>query len=202
MKPGSNHSNGKKSTATKSSPSPASKKASSSSGKKESSGLRELFVDQLKDIYWAEKALTKAIPKMIRQACHDELISALETHLEETVDQVTRCEKVFSLLNLKPQAKTCEAMKGLIEEATEIMSSMEEGSTRDAGIICAAQKVEHYEMATYGCLVAFARKLGETKAAAVLESILEEEKNADATLTEVAESAINEEATSEMEMQK
>jgi len=202
MKPGTNHSNAKKSTATKNTNGTAAKKTSASSNKKESSGLRELFVDQLKDIYWAEKALTKAIPKMIKKATHEELISALETHLEETVDQVTRCEKVFSLMNMKPQAKTCEAMKGLIEEATEIMSSMEEGSTLDAGIICAAQKVEHYEMATYGCLIAFAKKLGETKAAAVLESILEEEKNADATLTEVAESAINEEATSEMEMEK
>jgi len=202
MKTGSNHSSPRKSTAAKKTNQPASHTSHSSQNKNESSGLRELFEDQLKDIYWAEKALTKAIPKMVDQASHEELISALETHLGETENQVTKCEKVFSILDMKPQAKVCKAMQGLIAEATEIMESLEEGSTRDAGIICAAQKVEHYEMATYGSLIAFAKKLGEMEAAKILQSILAEEKNADATLTEVAESAINEEANSEMEMEK
>src|ERR1700756_3455410 len=109
-----------------------------------SEGLKKLFVDEIKDIYWAEKAMTKAIPKMSKKASDDNLVNALESHLSETENHVTRLEKIFQILSVKPQAKKCPAIAGLIEEADEIMSETEEGSIRDAGIISAAQKVEHY----------------------------------------------------------
>jgi len=157
-------------------------------------GLRELFVDELKDIYWAEKALTKAIPKMIKNATSEELVTALEEHLEATQQQVTRVEEVFEVIGEKVQAKKCEAMAGLIKEAEEIMESTEEGVVRDAGIISAAQKVEHYEIASYGTLCAFAKTLGEDDAVALLLETLNEEKDADSKLSEIAESSINIEA--------
>lgn len=157
-------------------------------------GLRELFVDELKDIYWAEKALTKAIPKMIKNATSDELIEALSGHLEETLEHVARLEQVFVSVNEKPQAKKCEAMEGLIKEAGEIMQNTEKGMVRDAGIILAGQKVEHYEIATYGTLCTFAKTLGEEDAASLLEETLNEEKQADKMLSEIAESFINAEA--------
>lgn len=160
-------------------------------------GLRELFENELKDIYWAEKALTKAIPKMVKKATSEELIEALENHLEETKGHVERCEKAFELLDKTASAKKCEAMAGLTKEAEEIMESSEEGMVRDAGIISAAQKVEHYEIATYGTLCAFAKTLGEDKIAELLEKTLSEEKGANDKLTEIAESSINEEALSE-----
>src|SRR3954451_5971736 len=119
-------------------------------------GLRDLFEDELKDIYWAEKALTKALPKMIKNATSDELATALKEHLAITEEQVTRLEQVFESVGTKAQAKKCQAMEGLIKEAEEIMESTEEGVVRDAGIISAGQKVEHYEIATYGTLSAFA----------------------------------------------
>lgn len=162
--------------------------------KSKAEGLRELFEDELKDIYWAEKALTKAIPKMIKKASSEELKTALQDHLKVTEGQVERCEKVFEMMDKAARGKKCEAMEGLIKEAEEIMSSTEEGVVRDAGIISAAQKVEHYEIASYGTLCAFAKTLGETAIADLLEKTLEEEKDADSTLTEVAESSINEEA--------
>ena len=160
-------------------------------------GLRDLFEDQLKDIYWAEKALTKAIPKMIKNATSTELKAALTDHLDVTEEQVSRCEDVFQSIDKKAVGKKCEAMEGLIKEAEEILESTEPGSVRDAGIICAAQKVEHYEIATYGTLVAWAKQLGETEAASLLEETLNEEKEADVTLTEVAEGNINEQAEEE-----
>lgn len=162
--------------------------------KSKADGLRELFEDELKDIYWAEKALTKAIPKMIKKATSKELVAALKDHLKVTEGQVDRCEKVFDMLDKAARGKKCEAMAGLVKEAEEIMSSTEEGVVRDAGIISAAQKVEHYEIASYGTLCAWARTLGEDKVAALLEKTLEEERDADSTLTNVAESSINEEA--------
>lgn len=157
----------------------------------ESSQLMQLFEDQLKDIYWAEKALTKAIPKMIKNATSGELVEALDNHLEETEEQVTRLEEVFELLEKKPAAKKCEAMEGLIKEGESIMEECEEGPMRDAGIISAGQKIEHYEIATYGTLQTFATTLGLTEAAELLEQTLEEEKNADETLTDVAVSVVN-----------
>ena len=154
-------------------------------------GLRELFVDELKDIYWAEKALTKAIPKMIKNASSDELIEALTNHLVVTEKHVTRLEQVFTSIQVKPQAKKCEAMEGLIKEAGEIMENTEKGMVRDAGIILAGQKVEHYEIATYGTLCTFAKTLGEEDAASLLQETLNEEKEADEKLSEIAESFIN-----------
>lgn len=174
-------------------------KTSASKSATPKNGLQQMFEDQLKDIYWAEKALTKALPKMISKATSQELIDALTEHLEITEDQVTRVEEVFSAIGKKPEAKKCEAMEGLIKEGTEIMESAEEGSALDAGIICAAQKVEHYEIATYGTLVAWAQQLGLQEAADLLEETLNEEKEADTTLTEVAESCINADAMSEEE---
>jgi len=171
--------------------------ASSARGKKipaksdAAAGLRELFEDSLKDIYWAEKALTKALPKMIKNATSEELVSAITDHLEVTKTHVTRLDDVFAAIGVKAQAKKCEAMDGLIKEGEEIMESTEEGMVRDAGIIAAGQKVEHYEIATYGTLCAFAKVLDETEAADLLMQTLNEEKEADAKLSEVAESSIN-----------
>jgi ferritin-like metal-binding protein YciE len=173
------------------------KKESSGSSSLIAKGLRELFEDELKDIYWAEKALTKGIPKMIKNATSQELIDALEDHLEVTKGHVERCEKAFELLGKPARAKKCEAMEGLTKEAEEIMESTEKGMVRDAGIISAAQKVEHYEIASYGTLCAFANTLGENEVADLLEQTLNEEKEADQTLTGIAESSINVEAVSE-----
>ena len=161
-------------------------------------GLRDLFVDELKDIYGAEKALTKAIPKMIKNATDENLREALTGHLEETKQHVTRLEEVFSSIDEKGVAKKCEAMAGLIKEAEEIMEATEHGVVRDAGIILAGQKVEHYEIATYGTLFSFANILGEDEAAALLEETLEEEKAADKKLSEISDS-INVDAAEEEE---
>lgn len=163
----------------------------------QSSQLMKLFGDELKDIYWAENALVKAIPKMIKNATSKDLNRALTSHLEETKVHVTRLEKVFSLIDEKAVAKKCEAMEGLIKEATEIMESCEEGSMRDAGIISAAQKVEHYEIATYGTLRQFAETMKLPKVVDLLEKTLKEEKEADLKLSEVAMDAINIEASAE-----
>jgi ferritin-like metal-binding protein YciE len=161
---------------------------------KTAEGLSDLFIDELRDIYWAEKALVKAIPKMIKNATSQDLTDALQDHLEVTKCHVERCEKVFEMLGKPARAKKCEAMEGLTKEAEEIMNSTEDGVVRDAGIISAAQKVEHYEIATYGTLCAFAKTLGKNDIADLLEQTLREEKEANNTLTDIAESSINEEA--------
>ncbi len=166
----------------------------------ESSQLMKLFEDSLKDIYWAEKALTKAIPKMIKNATSEELIEALENHLEETHEQVTRCEDVFKSIDKKATAKKCEAMDGLMKEGEEIMKECEEGPMCDAGIISAGQKIEHYEIASYGTLRQFAETLGLEEAVELLEATLEEEKAADMKLTEVAVSVVNVQASQEEEV--
>jgi ferritin-like metal-binding protein YciE len=163
------------------------------------SGLRELFINELKDIYWAEEALVKAIPKMISNATSPELIGALQDHLAVTEKQLMRLDEVFRSIGEKTSAKKCEAMAGLVEEAEELMSEIEDGVVRDAAIISAAQKVEHYEIASYGTLVSFANTLGEYDAAELLEETLNEEKRADETLSEIAMSSINEEAADEEE---
>ena len=163
----------------------------------QSSQLMKLFVDELKDIYWAEKALTKAIPKMIKNATSTELSDGLKSHLEETNMQIERLVEVFELIDKKAVAKKCEAMDGLIREAGEIMESCEKGSMRDAGIISAAQKIEHYEIATYGTLRQFAETLGLDEVEKLLAATLQEEKDADEKLSEVATSAINVEAALE-----
>jgi len=156
-----------------------------------SEGLRELFEEQLKDIYWAEKALTKALPKMAKNATSANLVAAINDHLTVTEGQVARVEQVFQLLGKKATAKKCPAMEGLIKEGEEILEETEPGAVRDAGIIAASQKIEHYEIASYGTLCAFAKTLGEDEIAALLEQTLNEEKEADVTLTEAAYNTIN-----------
>lgn len=173
------------------------KTSKTSSSSMQSSQLMKLFEDELKDIYWAEKALTKAIPKMIKNATCEELNGALTDHLEETKNQITRLEKVFESIDKKAVAKKCEAMEGLIKEAEAIMESCEKGAMCDAGIISAAQKVEHYEIASYGTLRQFAETLGLTEAVSLLEATLNEEKAADEKLSEVATNTINVEAAQE-----
>ncbi|MGZ3776121.1 MAG: YciE/YciF ferroxidase family protein [Mucilaginibacter sp.] len=162
------------------------------------SALNELFIDELKDIYWAEQHLTKALPKMAKAATTDELRTAIQNHLAETETHVTRLEQVFESIGEKAMAKKCEAMAGLIKEGDEIVAETEKGSTtRDAGIISAAQKVEHYEIASYGTLKTLASVLGHNEAAEILNTTLQEEKNADNKLTQIAESSINQSAKSE-----
>ena len=165
----------------------------------EESKLMKLFENELKDIYWVEKALVKAIPKMTKKATAAELVEGLEKHLEETEGHVEKVERVFNVLGKKPIGKKCEAMDGILTEGEEIMKQCDEGAMRDAGIISAAQKVEHYEIASYGTLCAFAKTLGNDEVASILEEILEEEKNADKSLTEIAESTINMQAAAEAE---
>lgn len=162
--------------------------------------LEDLFLDSVKDLYWAEKALVKALPKMQKNATAPELQDAIAEHLVVTEEQVGRLEEVFEMLGEKAQAKKCEAMAGLIEEANSIMSETPKGTaTRDVGIIMAAQKVEHYEIASYGSLVTLARTLGNEEVAGLLEETLNEEKEADELLTQVAEGSINVEAAEEDE---
>lgn len=163
----------------------------------QSSQLMKLFQDQLKDIYWAEKAIVKAIPKMIKKATSQKLIDALTSHLHETENQVNRLEQVFESIDKKAKAVKCEAMEGLIKEAKEIMKSCEEGAMCDAGIISAGQKVEHYEIASYGTLRQFAEILDLKKAVKLLEATLKEEKAADQKLTKIATEVVNLEAAKE-----
>lgn len=168
--------------------------------KSQDSMLVEFFKDELKDIYWAEKHLVKTLPKMQKAATSEELQEAIANHLEETKEHVTRLEQVFELVDQKPQAKKCDAMEGITKEGEGIIEETEEGTaTRDVGIILASQKVEHYEIATYGSLVQLAHTLGLEDAAEILQTTLDEEKKADETLTEVAENGINYEASSEEE---
>jgi ferritin-like metal-binding protein YciE len=153
--------------------------------------LRELFEEELKDLYWVEKELTKAIPKTMQSVTSQELKDALETHNKETENQVRRLEQVFDELGEEAESKTCKAMEGLLAEAEEMISETEAGPVRDAAIIGSMQKVEHYEIASYGTLCSFAKVLGEDKIESILTETLEEEKNADALLTEIAVSKIN-----------
>ncbi len=148
--------------------------------------LHELFVDELKDIYDAEKQLTKALPKMARAADSAELRASFEEHLEITRMQVNRLEEVFKSLGMAARGKTCEGMKGLIEEGREMMEELEKGPTLDAALISAAQKVEHYEIASYGTLATFAEIMGHQDAKDLLGQTLDEEKEADEKLTQVA----------------
>jgi len=176
-------------------------KSKSTSGSGQASGntqLEKYFHDALKDIYWAEKHLTKALPKMQKAATTDELKSAIEEHIVQTQEHVSRVEQIFELMGKKAQAKKCEAMEGLVKEGESIVEETEDGSmTRDVGIIMAAQKVEHYEIATYGGLVQLAKTMGLDEAAGILNQTLEEEKQTDAGLTEIAENNINWEAEQE-----
>lgn len=164
----------------------------------EESALKELFVDELKDIYWAEKHLSKALVKLAKAATSDELRTALETHKTETDNQIARLEQVFELVEEKAVAKKCDAMAGLIEESEGIVEDTEDGTmTRDAGIISAAQKSEHYEIASYGTLRTLANTLGYPEAAKLLDETLAEEKKTDDLLTQLAESLVNVSAKTE-----
>ena len=158
--------------------------------------LHDLFVDELRDIYDAEKQLTKALPKMARACDSDDLRAAFEEHLEITRMQVNRLEEVFKSLGIAARGKPCEGMKGLIEEGQEKMEELEQGATLDAALIASAQKVEHYEIATYGTLATFAEIMGHQDAKDLLGQTLDEEKEADEKLTQVA-GQINFEAETE-----
>jgi ferritin-like metal-binding protein YciE len=175
-------------------------KRTSSTTQSEETMLRELFVDELKDIYWAEKHLTKALPKMKKAATSEELANAFEEHLEVTQGHIERVEQVFELLEMTARAKKCEAMEGLVKEAQNLMQELPKGSAViDAGLIIAGQKVEHYEIAAYGSLVQLAKTMGENEVADLLQQTLDEEKEADQLLTELAVSGINLTAESEPE---
>jgi len=156
--------------------------------------LRDVYVDQLKDMYSAETQLTKALPKMVKAANDSGLKEALQGHLAVTERQLERVSQILSQMKVSPGSKKCKAMEGLIEEGDELAKSRGDASAVDAGIIAAAQKVEHYEIATYGTLRTWATMLGEKQAAGVLEQILQEEYDADQTLTQLAEGYVNREA--------
>ena len=157
--------------------------------------FRDLFELELKDLYSAEKQLTKALPKMAKAATNEELKEAFESHLEETQGQVERLEKIFNQLDISfSRVEKCKAMEGLIEEGKKMLEEGLEPHVLDAGLICAAQRVEHYEIAGYGCARTFARQLGHEEVAELLQQTLDEEGNADKKLTEIAESVINQEA--------
>lgn len=161
--------------------------------------LEDLFEDSLKDIYWAEKALTKALPKMGKNATSPKLKKAIADHLAQTVEHVTRLEDCFNAIGKKAIAKKCDAMEGLLKEGEGIMKETQPGAVRDAGIIAASQKVEHYEIATYGGLAQLARTLGLKEVAEILHTTLNEEKEADESLSGIAENNINYEASEEEE---
>lgn len=162
--------------------------------------LKEFFIDGLKDIYYAEKQIAKTLPKMKKAATSQELKQAFEDHKVMTLEQVARLEEVFGLLEEKPKGKKCEAIEGIIKEGEGIIEDTEDGtSTRDVGLILAAQKVEHYEIATYGGLAQLANTLGLTDAAQLLGQTLEEEKQTDELLTGIAENNVNYAAAAETE---
>ncbi|MEO8414773.1 MAG: ferritin-like domain-containing protein [Ginsengibacter sp.] len=186
-------------TTTKSKTGNSSKGKSASAGKASSDNmLKEFFTDELKDIYWAEKHLVKTLPKMKKAATSVELQDAFAEHLEVTKTHVSRLEEAFEMLGKKAQAKKCDAMEGITKEGEGIIEDTEEGtSTRDVGLILAAQKVEHYEISTYGGLHQLAVTLGLNEVADILAQTLEEEKETDEKLTQIAENNINYEAAEE-----
>jgi ferritin-like metal-binding protein YciE len=162
------------------------------------SRLKEFFVDQLQDIYWAEKKLVKTLPKLEVAATNTELRNAFRGHLKQTQDHVTRLEEVFQLIDAPVTGRKCPAMSGIVDEGEDIIDDTDDGSSqRDVGLIFAGQKAEHYEIATYGGLVSLARTLGFNEAAEKLEQTLAEEKQADVLLTQIAESHINYDASLE-----
>lgn len=156
--------------------------------------LQALFTEGLKDIYWAENALVKTLAQMFDQATDQKLKTAIKDHLAQTKEHVTRLEKVFESMGLEAEAKKCFAMEGLIKEGNEVVSQTAEGPVRDAGIIASAQKVEHYEIATYGTLAAFAKTLNERTALDLLLKTLGEEKKADCLLSTIADTNLNSQA--------
>jgi len=153
--------------------------------------LEDLFHDTLKDIYFAEKKILVALPKMAKAAHSDELRAAFEKHYEETEGQVERLEQVFEMIEKPARGKTCPAILGLVEEGQEVMKEFKKSDAHDAGLLSGAQAVEHYEISRYGTLIAWAEQLGMADAAELLQQTLDEEKKTDATLTKLAESSLN-----------
>ncbi len=175
-------------------------KKASNSQESESSMLMNFFVDELRDIYWAEKHLIKTLPKMQKAASSSELQQAFSNHLEMTREHVSRLEQAFETLGKKAQGKKCEAMEGITKEGEGIIEETQKGTaTRDVALIMAAQKVEHYEIATYGGLVQLAKTIGQNEIATTLGTTLSEEKETDQLLTDIAENNINYQATQEVE---
>ena len=193
-------SNSKKKTPAKTASSKKSASPANAGAGKGDSLLQEYFVESLQDIYYAEKAITKALPKMIEASTSPELSSAFEDHLSVTEEQIARLEQVFESIGEKAKGKKCEAIEGLIKESESIIEDTEEGTaTRDVGLIMAAQKVEHYEIATYGGLVQLAQTLGHDEASGLLQQTLDEEKETDELLTGIAENNVNYDASGEKE---
>lgn len=156
--------------------------------------LEDLFLETLKDIYYAERKILVALPKMAKAANSDDLKAAFEKHRAETEEQVERLKQVFSLLDERPKGKTCPAILGLVEEGEEVMEEFEDSKALDAGLLSGAQAVEHYEISRYGTLIAWAKSLGMKEAVPLLEKTLQEEKATDATLSKLATAAVNQKA--------
>jgi ferritin-like metal-binding protein YciE len=167
----------------------------------ENNSLKELYIEELRDIYDAENQLVKALPEMAEAATSDELRSGFEEHLEQTREHVRRLERVFSELGEKPKGKKCKGMQGLVSEGKEVIDEDFEGEVKDAALISAAQRVEHYEIAAYGTVRTYAEILGQTEAVSLLEKTLQEEKETDEKLTELAEGINVEAAESETEQE-
>lgn len=171
---------------------PSVKNTAKTAAKKDAAkDLQDLLEDSLKDIYWAEKALVKALPLMMKNATDKKLVNAIEKHLAETKVHVERLEDCFKALGKKAQAKKCDAMQGILDEGKSIIKETKPGAVRDVGIIAAAQKVEHYEIATYGTLAAFAKVLKEKKCLKNFMDTLGEEKKCDQLLSKIADTALN-----------
>jgi len=160
----------------------------------QSKTLQDLFLENLKDIYYAEKKMLVALPKMAKAVNSDQLRAAFEKHVAETEGQVDRLQKVFKLLKQNPKGKTCPAILGLVEEGEEVMEDFEDSPALDAGLLSGAQAVEHYEISRYGTLIAWAEQLGMTQAVQLLQQTLDEEKKTDAALSKLAQAAINQKA--------
>jgi ferritin-like metal-binding protein YciE len=156
--------------------------------------MQDLFVHGLRDIYYVEKKLVAELPKMAKKAADANLKRAFENHAAQTEDHVARLEEVFQTINLQPRGEKCEALEGLLEEARDLLKDVKDPEVLDAGMLAAAQAVEHYEIARYGTLVAWARQIGSTEAEPLLSETLEEEKETDKLLTEIAEAEINRKA--------
>lgn len=159
--------------------------------------LADLFHDQLKDTYFAEKKILAALPKMAKAAHSEKLTAAFEKHLGETEGQIERLEQVFEEIDAKPQGKTCPAILGLLEEGKEIMDEYKDSSALDAGLVSAAQAVEHYEICRYGTLITWAKLLGYTGAVKLLKQTIDEEEKTDLALSKLAEGAVNQDAMQE-----
>lgn len=156
--------------------------------------LDDLFTHFMRDMYYAERQVLKSLPKMARKANSDELRQAFESHERETEQQIENLEKVFEMMNVKPRGITCEAMNGILDESKDIMDEVQEPDALDAGMIAAAQAVEHYEITRYGTMIAWAKALGKNDAAKLLEQNLKQEEAADRKLTEIAERRVNRKA--------